>query len=415
MNILGFQIGEKSERRSFENPSTPLSDPAKWLIDLLGGTGSAGPVVNARTAMTCTPVYGCVNILAQTMASLPLHLYDVDEEGSTTKAKSNPLYKILHDAPASWLTSYRWREAIMTDLALRGPHYSRIVRLDPRDKRSPVKEILPLPVADVKVAFKDGRPSYRVQVNGKVEVYEDWEILHFVGMESELGVAAPPIATCKNAISLALALEQFGSKFFANGANPGLIIEYEGKLSAEGVENLRGSIEKRLQGGANQHKPIVLESGAKVHKISTAPDEAQFLETRKFQVEEIARAFRIPPTFLQDLSRATFSNTEQQDLQFVKHTVRPWLVMLEQELNLKLAGEGQRIEFNVDGLLRGDFRTRMEGYARAVMFGIMTPNEARERENLAKMDGADDLVISANMETLEGLNDEDGSGTPGEA
>ena len=376
---------KRKEKRSLENPATPLSNPAAWLVDLFGGGKStAGVSVTTENALELPAVFACVNVISETIASLPLHIYKSENEGSE-KATSLPLYSLLHDAPnKSGLTSFRWRRLVMRHLLLHGRHYSRIER----DGGNRIVGIYPLNPKKITVERRKGELEYTYELqSGKSETLKSDEILHFTGLDDDDGIdGVSPIEKVKNAIGLGMALEEFGAKFFKNGARPGMVMEFPDKLSPEAIARLKKSVEDTHGGVGNSHKLLVMENGGKLHTISVDPEKSQYLEGRKFQNEEISRIFRVPPIFLQNLDRATYSNNEQQDLHFVKHTLRPWLVMLEQEMNLKLLGAGQRkkynIEFNVDGLLRGDFKNRTEALVRGIQGGLLTPNEARAKENL---------------------------------
>jgi HK97 family phage portal protein len=209
----------------------------------------------------------------------------------------------------------------------------------------------------------------------------------------------------KNAIGLAIAAEEYGSKFYANGAAPSGVLEHPGVL--KDPAKLRDSWTQTFGGSSNSNKVAVLEEGVKYTPISIAPNEAQFLETRKFQINEIARIFRVPPHMVGDLEKSSFSNIEQQSLEFVKYTLEPWLVRWEQSMERVLISPNEKsrcfIKFNVDGLLRGDYQSRMEGYATARQNGWMSANDIRELENLDRIpaeDGGDLYLINGNMTKL---------------
>ena len=232
-----------------------------------------------------------------------------------------------------------------------------------------------------------------------------YEVLHVPGLGFDGLVGYSPIAMAKNAIGMAIACEEYGAKFFSNGAAPSGVLEHPGTL--KDPAKIRDSWNQTFGGSSNAHKVAVLEEGMKYTPISISPNEAQFLETRKFQINEIARIFRIPPHMLADLDKSSFSNIEQQSLEFVKYTLEPWLVRLEQSMVRALISPEEKknlfIKFNVDGLLRGDYQSRMNGYATARQNGWMSANDIRELENLDRIpaeDGGDLYLINGNMTKL---------------
>ena len=232
-----------------------------------------------------------------------------------------------------------------------------------------------------------------------------YDVLHIPGLGFDGLVGYSPIAMAKNAIGLAIAAEEYGSKFYANGATPSGILEYPGTVKEP--DKVRESWNAGFGGSSNAHKIAVLEEGMKYTPISISPNEAQFLETRKFQINEIARIFRVPPHMVGDLEKSSFSNIEQQSLEFVKYTLEPWLVRWEQAMQRSLIPQDDKskyfIKFNVDGLLRGDYQSRMQGYATARQNGWMSANDIRELENLDRIpaeDGGDLYLINGNMMPL---------------
>jgi HK97 family phage portal protein len=219
-------------------------------------------------------------------------------------------------------------------------------------------------------------------------------------------VGYSPIAMAKNAVGLAIATEEYGAKFFANGAAPGGVLEHPGTI--KDPQKVKESWNAAYQGSANSHRIAVLEEGMKYQPIGISPEQAQFLETRKFQINEIARIFRVPPHMLADLEKSSFSNIEQQSLEFVKYTLDPWVVRWEQSMCRALLSDSEKptvfIKFNVDGLLRGDYSSRMNGYATARQNGWMSANDIRELENLDRIPaelGGDLYLINGAMTKLQ--------------
>jgi len=376
-----------------------------------GGT-TAGKPVNEHTAMQMTAVYSCVRILAETLAGLPLHVYKYNNSGGKEKYLKHPLYKLLHDEPNPEMTSFTFRETLMSHLLLWGNAYAQIIR----NARGEVIALYPLMPNKMTVdRDKSGRLFYLYQRSiedaptlGKDSlVYLDpSDVLHIPGLGFDGLVGYSPIAMAKNAIGLAMATEEYGAKFFANGAAPGGVLEHPGTI--KDPQKVKDSWNAAYQGSTNSHRVAVLEEGMKYQQIGIPPEQAQFLETRKFQINEIARIFRVPPHMLADLEKSSFSNIEQQSLEFVKYTLDPWVVRWEQNMfrSLLMASEKPTvfIKFNVDGLLRGDYVSRMSGYATARQNGWMSANDIRELENLDRIPeelGGDLYLINGAMTKLQ--------------
>ena len=372
----------------------------------LFGTTTSGRRVNERSAIQMTAVYSCVRILSEAVAGLPLHLYRYTADGSKEKAADTPLYFLLHDEPNPEMTSFVFRETLMTHLLLWGNGYAQIIR----NGKGEVVALYPL-MPDRMTVDRDekGRLYYEYQVQeadahtmkqGTVRL-SPYDVLHIPGLGFDGLVGYSPIAMAKNAIGLAISAEEYGSKFFANGATPGGILEYPGTV--KNPDAIRESWNKGFS-GSNAHKIGILEEGMKYMPISISPNEAQFLETRKFQIDEIARIFRIPPHMVGDLEKSSFSNIEQQSLEFVKYTLEPWLVRWEQSIQRTLFSPEEKkryfAKFNVEGLLRGDYASRMSGYATARQNGWMSANDIRELENMDRIpaeEGGDLYLINGNM------------------
>lgn len=370
-----------------------------------GGTTS-GRSVTERSAMQMTAVYSCVRILAEAIAGLPLHVYRTELEGSKVKATDHTLYRLLHDEPNPEMTSFVFRETLMTHLLLWGNAYAQVIR----NGLDEVIGLYPLMPNRMSVGRDDaGRLYYEYQTTSD-EPYGQWQrirlspadVLHIPGLGFDGLVGYSPIAMAKNAIGMAMATEDYGASFFANGAAPGGVLEHPGTI--KDPSRVRESWQQTFGGSRNANKVAVLEEGMKYTPISVSPEQAQFLETRKFQINEIARIFRIPPHMIGDLDKSSFSNIEQQSLEFVKYTLDPWVIRFEQAITQALiparANPGVFIKFNLEGLLRGDYVSRMNGYAVARQNGWMSANDIRELENLDRIsieDGGDLYLVNGNM------------------
>ncbi|HOT60626.1 MAG TPA: phage portal protein, partial [Spirochaetales bacterium] len=369
---------------------------------LFGGTTS-GKAVNERTAMQTSAVYACVRILAESVAGLPLHVYERTANGSKSTKPSHPLYRLLHDEPNREMTSFVFRETLMSHLLLWGNAYAQIIR-DGRGFPIALYPLLPDRMAVDR--NESGELVYTYQSDkGQVKLRRE-NILHIPGLGFDGLIGYSPIAMAKNAVGLALATEDYGATFFANGANPGGVLEHPGVIKPEQADRLRESWQSQF-GGANAHKVAVLEEGLKFHQMSIPPEQAQFLETRKFQINEIARIFRVPPHMVGDLEKSSFSNIEQQSLEFVKYTLDPWVVRWEQSLQQALILPSEKatifIKFNLDGLLRGDYQSRMQGYSTGIQNGFMSVNDVRSLEDmnlLTAEEGGDLHFVNGNMVKL---------------
>ena len=328
------------------------------------GASTSGKRVNEHTAMQMTAVYACVRILAEAIAGLPLHYYRYGENGSKQMAVDDPLYFLLHDEPNPEMTSFLFRETLMTHLLLWGNAYAQVIR----NGKGEVIALYPLMPNRMTVDRDENGQlyySYRVSNDeantmgeGLVNLRPE-DVLHIPGLGFDGLVGYSPIAMAKNTIGMAIACEEYGATFFST-------------------------------------------------PISISPNEAQFLETRKFQVDEIARIFRIPPHMIGDLDRSTFSNIEQQSLEFVKYTLDPWVTRWEQSMNRRLIKESDKgkcfFKFNVDGLLRGDYQSRMNGYAVGIQNGFLSVNDVRELENfdlISEEEGGNNYMVNGNLVKLK--------------
>ncbi len=375
------------------------------------GSSSSGKTVTQRSAMQLTAVYSCVRILSEAIAGLPLQLYRRGEGGVKRKAEEHPLYRLLHDEPNPEMTSFVFRETLMAHLLLWGNAYAQVVR----SGRGEILALYPL-MPDRMSADRDedGRLYYSYvkapddgagMENGTVRL-SPRDVLHIPGLGFDGLVGYSPVAMAKNAVGMALACEEYGAKFFANGATPGAVLEHPGVI--RDPEKVRESWNRAFRGSANSNKVAVLEEGMKYTPISVPPEQAQFLETRKFQIDEIARIFRVPPHMVGDLEKSSFSNIEQQSLEFVKYTLDPWVCRWEQAMNRSLLDEGEKksyfVKFNLDGLLRGDYQSRMNGYAVGRQNGWMSANDIRELENMDRIpaeEGGDLYLVNGSMTKLK--------------
>jgi HK97 family phage portal protein len=388
-----------------ENPSTSLSNPASWLIDLFGGRETAsGVTVNEASALKNPSVWACVRVISEDLASLPLQVYKRLDRGKEIAVK-HPLYRALHVAPNEMQTSFYARETMQAHVLTWGNGYAAIER--DGDNR-PVGYIGMRPDR-TKVKFEGGKVFYvYCSPSGEEVVLPSSDVIHVPGLGFDGLRGYSVIGQHRETIGLSEGTREYGARFFGNDARPGVILEYPARISAEGVKNLKESVEKGHRGLSNSHRLMVMEDGAKLHTIGVPPEDAQFLETRKFQRSEIAGIFRVPPHKIGDLEKATFSNIENENLSYVVNTLRAWLVRWEQELNRKLFADDPEhfAEFNLEGLLRGDVKSRYDSYALGRQWGWLSANDVRERENMNPINGGDVYLVPMNMMAAEDIGKE---------
>jgi len=386
-----FDRFRKTESRNLENPNAPVS--AADFLQVMGWgemTSAAGVKVTTDTALGVPAVWAAVNFLSGTLAGLPLHVYRKTAKGR--QRSKGPLEGILHDVANDSMSSFEWRKYMFDQVFTGG----RCVTYIERSKNGAVKNLWPLDPQHTRVETRtDGKRQRRVYLFNGV-TYDASEVLDVPFMVKSNGVdVRGPISTNRDAIGMAIAASQYGAKAFQSGGIPPVVLQgpfQSGASAARASEDVAKTTAKLAREG----RPVMaLPMGHEMKTIGFNPNEMQLIELQRFSIEQVARIYSLPPVFLQDLTHGTFSNTEQQDLQFVKHTLKRWIEQVEQEMNLKLfpRGSKQYVEFNVDGLLRGDFKTRMEAHATSIQNAIRTPNEVRTIENMAPHDGGESLMV----------------------
>lgn len=410
---MGIFSRKKAEARSnIQDPKVPISNQAILEFFGLDAMSSAGVSVNLDNALEVPAVMAAVQFLSSTIAGLPLNVYKKTDQGR--EKQNGTLQSILRKAVNNECTSFDWLKYSME----RGLTGGRSITYIERDARGQVVNLFPIDPSLIKVKRNGVRKSYVYKDGQQGEiVYQSNEILDInFGLKSDGLSAVSPILNASETIGLAIAATKYGAKFFNNGGVPPFVITgnfQSGKALERASEDLQKAIKKASR---ENRLALTLPNNHEIKSIGADPEKSQLVELKRFLIEEIARIYSLPPVFLQDLTHGTFSNTEQQDLHFVKHTCRRWVTQIEQELNLKLFGrensEGLYVEFNLDGLLRGDFATRMSGYATGIQNGILKPNEARRKENMPDDERGDDLLIQGatvllgSQPNIEGDEDE---------
>jgi HK97 family phage portal protein len=364
---------------------------------LLGSNSVAGAYVTPESAMRVAAVHASVNVIAKTVASLPLHVYE-RTNGGKQRAVNHPLYELLHAAPNGWQTSFEFRAQMQWNLCLRGNAFALIVWAD-RDR---VLELLPLHPdrmtvhqnADLSLSYEYLRP------NGVPVIFPADEILHVRGLSSDGILGRSVISDARDVIGIAQATQEYAGRLFKNDATPGVVIKSPKPLGKEAAMRLRDSWNDAFAGSSNARRTAVLEDGLTVEKLSMTADDAQFLETRKFTRSEVAGLFGVPAHLIGDLERSTFSNIEHQGIEFATHCIRPWAVNWEQAIARALFTAPRKYfcEFNLDALTRGDLKSRYDAYNVGRNGGWLSANEIRALENMNPIEGGDDYLQPLNMQ-----------------
>jgi HK97 family phage portal protein len=364
-----------------------------------GNRNPSGVRVDPESALRSTVVLACVRVLATSVAGLPLHLYRRLPDGGKELARDNPLYRVLHDRPNSWQTSYEWREQVMLHLCTHGQAFVEITGAGPS------RQLIALHPSRMQVErVENGRLRYRYREDrGSETVYSQDAIMHLRWMSDDGVNGMVPVELARDAIGLARACEIHGASFFGNGARPGVVLSTDSTLSAEAAESLRNNWERMHRGSERSHRTAVLQGGLKPVEIGGSNmQESQFLETRRFAVEEICRIYGVPPHLVGDLTRSSFSNIEQQSLDFVNNGLLPWLRRIESAISRDLITDDTLFaEFDTRGSLRADAAGRASYYNTLWNLGVASVNEIRSWENMNPVDGGDTRFVQLNMTTLD--------------
>lgn len=381
-------IMPSAEQRSLEDPTYALGENSEALLQLFGvlSKNNALPAVPIEAALGVPAVWSIVNFLPRTLAALPLHTFEAGDDGARVDDGGAQL---LSFAPNEEETSFAWRCYHWHQVFTGGRGLSWIER----QGRTPVA-IWPMDPGKTTIERRGGRKFYRF--DGREYGAGDVIDTPFLLKRDRLG-SYSPIAKCNTAISLAIAMGDFAGGFFAGGGTPPLALEGPMPSGADAFKRAQADIQRAIDQARKAGTTFFgMPPGHALKPIGFDPAKGQMVEARLFQIQEIARIWQVPPVFVQDLSKGTFSNTEQQDLQLVKHLIGQWAVAFESELTLKLHGwknPRRKVKHNLDGLQRGDFKSRIEALARSIMTGQLTPDEARALENRQPMPGGDRLYI----------------------
>lgn len=365
---------------------------------LSGVSTMAGIDIGPDSALRNSAVWACVRVISQTVASLPLITYRRRADGGKERDPSHPLYSLLHDRPNPEQTSFQFWETAVSHLLTWGNHYSQIVAND-----YGVVELWPLRPDRMEVGRSQaGELRFRYRLDdGTLRYFAFHEIFHVAGLSFDGVTGLSPIAYAREAIALGLEAEAYGARFFANDSRPGGVLSVEGTLKKDGKQALKEEWESLHRAG-NQHRIAVLDAGAKFQAVGLPPEDAQFIQTQRWTVEQTARFYGVPLHKIQSLDKATFSNIEHQAIEFVVDCIRPTCARVEASIKRDIfkISDGKRThyaEFLLDGLLRGDIKSRYEAYAVGRQNGWLCGNEIRALENMNPMADGDVYLVNGNM------------------
>ena len=383
--------------QKFRGAAPSLKEPEWWRQNGYTGESSSGVFVNDSTALQFSAVFACVRVLSETVASLPIHVYRKTSAGRKA-IPNHPLSRVLGIQPNEEQTSYELREFMMTSLGLRGNAYSQIIL----DRMGRTVELNPLYAKYMHVdRDSKGNLVFDYQEPSNSRTFRAEELWRVAGLGSNGITGLSPISIASESIGLALATERAAGSMFKNGLQTNVALEYPTTVTTEQIENLRSQFAENYGGSNKSGKPLILEGGMSTKKIGLSAQDAQMLAQRRYNVVDICRWYRIPPHMVAELERSTFSNIEHQGIEFVVHTIRPWLVRLESTMQRDLLNTGEQgkiyISHNVDGLLRGDTKSRYEAYGKAINDGWMNRNEVRGLEDLPNEEGLNEFLVPMNM------------------
>lgn len=383
------------------NPSKDEVRHEQRALNLVPAYGSA-VAVGSDNALTFTAVWAAIRLLSESVSSLPLNVF-TNSDGDKIVAENNPVYPLLKIRPNNYQSKITFLEKVMMDLLTKGNSYVRIER----NRGAIPTALLPLNADDVNIKFIDGFLFYETASN----IYDASDILHFKTITKDGIIGLSPIDQCKNSIGWGMAVEEFGNTFFKNGAKLSGVLQTDRALSEIAIGRLKNSFNNVYAQLTGANSTVVLEEGLTFKPISISAEQAQFLASRTFSIEEVARIFNIPPHMLKDLSKSSFNNIEMQSQEFVTYTLMPYLTRIEQEMNLKLFRTNEIgktfVQFNVNGLLRGNTKDRSEFYRTMLNIGAMSINEIRNKENMNKIADGDKHFMQLNMTTIDKIGQEE--------
>ena len=360
-------------------------------------------VFDTDKALTLTAVWCAIRLLSESVSSLPISVYRKQKNGDKLEDIKNPIYKLVRFKPNYYQNKITFFEFIMLSICTEGNAYVKIIR---NNSGVPV-ELICVDPENVNIVINENEMFYNIMED---DVYDSNDILHFKTLTDDGINGVSPIDQCEKALKYSENLQEFGNTFFSNGAKPSSILQTDRALSDTALNRLKTSFNSNYGKLQNSNSTIVLEEGLTFKPISISPEQAQFLSSRQFSIEEVARIFNIPPHMLKDLSKSSFNNIEMQSQEFLTYTLMPYITRIEEEMNTKLFRSNELgqtfVEFNVNGLLRGDVKSRTEAYRSAITNGYMSINEVRQKENMNSIEGGDKHFMQMNMTTIDKIGED---------
>ena len=378
-----------------------LADLDRLIIQGLDGNPTAvGKHIDPHTAMQVSAFFNGVQIYADTIGSLPLHLYERLQPRGRRRATERQLYHVLHTEPNPYMSAKSFRSALEGHIPGWGNAYAEIVW----DDAGEVRELWPLRPDRTEPVWHGGQLWYQTRIETQGYLLPAFRVLHVPGFGFDGVRGYSVVKLARESLGLSLATEEHGARLFGNGAVPKTVLEYPGKLSDKAEENLKTSFEQRHMGLDKSHRLAILQEGMKLQQIGLDNEDSQFLQTRQFEISEIARWLNLPPHMLKDLTRSSNNNIEHQGLEFVQYSLTPHLVAWEQAIALRCMTREERrryyAEHAVEGLLRGDSAARSQWYREMAGIGVYSINDIRERENENPVEGGDERFVPLNMGLL---------------
>lgn len=405
MGILAERVS-RVLAQSPENPQTPLSDPAGWLLDWMTGGGEtySGARVNELNAVRQTAVFRCVSIIANGIASLPFGVYRTTEDGRKP-ATDHPIHRLIHDQPNGVTTAFTFKQLLTAGLLTNGNGYAVIGR----NRGGNVLDLFQVPPQGVTVARAGKKPGeyrleYEVRLDGQRFYPTQDQMIHVPGLGFD-GIKGMSVisAVAKQSIATALTLEEVTARLHGRGLRPSGILETDKGLKPEALQRLKAAFDNTYGGAVGAGGTVAIDKGMKWSPLSISPVDAATLENRRFQVADIARVFGVPLHLLNETEKSTSWGTglEEQVRGFVEFVIGPWLVAIEQEFNRKLFRPPYYCKFNVGALLRGDSKSQGDYFQKAISYAWMTPNEVRAALDLPREEGGDRLFIAGNLRPID--------------
>tara|TARA_R110002153_G_C13319604_1_gene496986 strand:+ start:2399 stop:3619 length:1221 start_codon:yes stop_codon:yes gene_type:complete len=387
MNVLGYHI--PYTKRSSSSSQIDFLRPSTWA-GLFSNETSSGERVTPKSALTFSAVYSATAIISDTLASLSCAVYQRDGEKKMV-ARSHPLHSLLHDSPNPLMTSFVFFQTLQASCLIYGNGYALIHR-NGSGRPESLEYLHPDKVSPI---LHQGLIYYKIE--GIKDLLQSQDLIHVPGLSYNGLKGKGVIEVAAENIGLGLAAQSYGAEFFKNGGNLAAVLETDKILTDPGLERMASSFKSSISAKGARAGTKILEQGLKYKAITIPPEQAQFIQTRKFSIQEVARFFKVPPHLMADLERSTNNNIEHQSMEFVQHCIRPWVKRWEQELNRKLFRDDEAgkfyFRFNIDSLLRGDAKTRAEYYSKMFSLGSLSQNEIRRKENLNDVDGGDRYYV----------------------